>query len=540
MFRKRPIFFPIPTGKLLQNYLDLSISTCSKGSARLFHGKTGVGAKQLKFNCINKPDHCTSSIHSYNIENFNIIAGNNELNNLNEIKNEKHFNLQTPYKGSFEISRIPSLNKNKYCISTVATQADLDKGTIMAERKDTQYRNQEFSDVESQIVSIEFDVCSDVYGSGADLNYLKNNIISRNSAKIIGNPIGPYDRFISPRRELASAKVNDYIAFKNCINLGFEPEADAIKELNIKDQNGNFTLVDPVLLTASKLNIPTKRMIFRISSLASTKSLKNEDNVPVETKPSNELVLYSAGKSLEINSDDSRTTGESLKNYNDSRNEEPAKVLSNEKSLKNTKDFNSILTEKIFSSNYPADVERKDVKTGEKSQINIESEENKHDEPQIKSSSSSSSISLTNPTSQTNSNATSDDSLTEKFTEISEGEYESERNYKLKSNKLAPNKALTASSRHASCDSICETKTRKKRLRTGSVKACLETDFRKSLISSSTTEIETIKVRGISMPTYSINASMETISNCEFNDILFSKDLNNSKSVRFSDSINYM
>lgn len=61
-----------------------------------------------------------------------------------------------------EISRIPSLRRTKYSVSTIATQADMEKGSILAERKDFKYRNQEMSDVESQILSIEVDLGSEV------------------------------------------------------------------------------------------------------------------------------------------------------------------------------------------------------------------------------------------------------------------------------------------------------------------------------------------------------------------------------------------
>lgn len=193
---------------------------------------------------------------------------------------------------TYEISRIPSMKRPVYSVSTVATQADMDRGTILAERKDFKYRNQDMSDVESQILSIEVDLCSDAYASIADWchttnnNTTINNTNNNNTTTNTLNSIGPKslpssnqyqynqisaggsikDRFLSARKELASVTVNDYVAFKNCLNMQLQTGAnntvDTLKPLNLIQDETGIQQAQPI----------RNRMIVRIASISSAKS----------------------------------------------------------------------------------------------------------------------------------------------------------------------------------------------------------------------------------------------------------------------------
>jgi hypothetical protein len=297
--------------------------------------------------------------------------------------------LRRSIKKSFEINRISSLRKNKYSISTVATQADLDKGSITVERKETKYRNQELSDVESQILGIELiDVCSDAYVSINDWASLKK----RNNQ--LKNSVKYNDRLLSPRIELATVKVNDYVAFKNCMNYELEC--------------GNTTTTDdPVLLSASRLSsvkLHQQRMLIKNSPTC----IKEVDS---ETEISASMSKDVSGKT----------------------------------------NLTNLSTEKLNST-------------------------------------------------------------TEEF---DKQEYYS---------KIATSKPEAS---------------RKKRLRSGSVKACVETGHAKNLMSSSTSEIEMMKVNGMSVSTFSINESTETL-NEQNSDKADNSNSDTIKSVRFSDDISFI
>lgn len=168
-----------------------------------------------------------------------------------------------------EINRIPSVKKPIYSVSTIATQADMDKGTISAERKDYKYRNQDMSDVESQILSIELDC----YASVGDWGACKVNH-SQNS------------------KSSASVTVNDYVAFKNCLNF----QLQAAKAMASKPDN---KIESPIVheFNSDAKNHPIKnRMIVRISSKnSSLRSAQKNDSL----EESKESALISLNQSEE-------------------------------------------------------------------------------------------------------------------------------------------------------------------------------------------------------------------------------------------------
>jgi hypothetical protein len=136
-----------------------------------------------------------------------------EIFKENENKAEKILKCQSAYNNSkFEINRIPSEKKKvKYSVSTVATQADMNLNSLVAERVDYMYRNQEFSDVESQILGIEVhDFCND-----------QNNV--------------SFSDFLNNKSVLDSEKactlINEYAAFKNSIRLTSKQELTAANSI---------------------------------------------------------------------------------------------------------------------------------------------------------------------------------------------------------------------------------------------------------------------------------------------------------------------
>lgn len=206
-----------------------------------------------------KPKLINQSQQSNENNNFNSISG--LITGMEISLPEKTLaHLSDNLSNNYEISRIHSLKKPVYSVSTIATQADMDRGTILAERKDYKYRNQDMSDVESQILSIEVDC----YASMADWC----------SGKLNENL-----KVLSPRsKELASVTVNDYVAFKNCLNFQLQA-AKAMACQRTTDLN------DTQLSTEFNSDSqPFKnRMIVRIASVCSNKSQENtevDQNLP--------------------------------------------------------------------------------------------------------------------------------------------------------------------------------------------------------------------------------------------------------------------
>ena len=225
------------------------------------------------------------------------------------------YDFQSEKQSVVEINRIPSLKRTKYSVSTIATQADMEKGSILAERKDYKYRNQEMSDVESQILSIEVDLGSetaynnsDWYGNNESLRrfgapssnpYSNNNqicVLQPLSSKLSSLTNSFKDRFVAARRKDcgASVTVNDYSAFKNCLNFQLQAARAANLEatthtetqpnyaLEIRDSTNQaepkksaFTKTISTFrpLTQHQSQQPVRnRMIVRISSVSSTRS----------------------------------------------------------------------------------------------------------------------------------------------------------------------------------------------------------------------------------------------------------------------------
>jgi hypothetical protein len=218
-----------------------------------------------------------------------------EANTINNNVDDNNDVYQSA-KSIMEINRIPSMRRTKYSVSTIATQADMEKGSIIAERKDFKYRNQEMSDVESQILSIEVDLGSEVgggiYGSinSSDwynnnrrfnlnpTNNYSNNTNNNNNNNAASLALVPStsklstltnsfkDRFVSDRKECASVIVNDYSAFKNCLN--FQLQAARASNMDSKISKA-ITTFKPINDNAQQLR---NRMIVRISSISSTRS----------------------------------------------------------------------------------------------------------------------------------------------------------------------------------------------------------------------------------------------------------------------------
>ena len=175
----------------------------------------------------------------YNYNNNSNYGENLTLNGKNQIISRVMNIDDVNVESTVEINRIPSFKKPKYSVSTIATQADMDKGSVIAERKDFKYRNQEMSDVESQILSIEVDLCSDIYSSIADWCQTKNSSNNNNQQVVPSSshqPPNPYaDRVISARKDFASVTVNDYVAFKNCLNFQLQAARAAAMAANQSD-----------------------------------------------------------------------------------------------------------------------------------------------------------------------------------------------------------------------------------------------------------------------------------------------------------------
>ena len=444
----------------------MSVSTSSKNSAS--SKKKRFKKSKQKISTIG--GNSVSSINSVNLENFN-----NERGIIPEFKKESRLkNFRRSLKRSMEINRIPSLRKNKYCISTVATQADLDKGSITVERKETKYRNQEFSDVESQILSIELDVCSEAYASIHDWASLKQRNYQIGQIKSCNaNNDRSNETITTPRKELASVCVNDYMAFRNCINY-------ELNCINTTDLNtALINVYDPVLIPASSslstLKLPQQqRMILTFAS--SVKSSQNEKNLynklePVQIQPNTN----------EINNEYSKCK---------------IRELSSESEIVPSKNLSTV---------------SKDT------EITVLDD-----------------TKLTCRSSSTNESGVESD----KLSEVSEDD--------LPKNHYTTNK-LDKLDYYSEIITKPDAKQGKKRLRSGSVKACVETG-RKSFLCSPSSEYGFRNVNGASMPTFSINETTETSSEQNSSDSSSEKDFkednssdsNMTKSVRFSDDISFI
>jgi hypothetical protein len=168
----------------------------------------------------------------------------NKLEIFKENKNkfEKTLKYKSECNSKFEINRIPSGNKKvKYSVSTVATQADMNLNSLLAERVDYMYRNQEFSDVESQILSIEVhDFCN-------DQNDLNRDLLNRS---MLGGD------------EKACALINEYAAFKNSIRLANKQElANSIFDLYQVDSHSLSTSYESSLKCKSITDLHNKLVL---------------------------------------------------------------------------------------------------------------------------------------------------------------------------------------------------------------------------------------------------------------------------------------
>lgn len=129
-----------------------------------------------------------------------------EENEVHHTKSVKSSNMSSVT--SHEINRIPSLRRLVYSVSSVATQADADNGTFFVERKDFKYRNQKDPDVESQIISIEIDLNSDV----------NENV----NGRLTSNMPVLFTPNAQDKQQIAYVRVTDLAAFKNCLNFQLE------------------------------------------------------------------------------------------------------------------------------------------------------------------------------------------------------------------------------------------------------------------------------------------------------------------------------
>lgn len=210
------------SNRLLQNYLDLSLP--SKKSIKLHEA-------------LYKED---------------IISLDSKENSL--IK-KKEFSSQ------LEINRIPSnKKKNKYSVATIATQVDMNLNSLICERKDFMYRNQELSDVESQILGIEIiDMCNDNVST-------KNLNRTDSSIRIVDHS------FLST--EKAIIKINDYSAFKNSVRL------NSSKHQRDSLFDSSYQLEEPDI--SAELEIKTDlehKLIFRFSKSITDDLLKLEQDI---------------------------------------------------------------------------------------------------------------------------------------------------------------------------------------------------------------------------------------------------------------------
>ncbi len=184
---------------------------------------------------------------------------NEELSSIIEFSrsDSSAFKLRKNRGGSFkhEINRIPSMPKLFYSVSSVATQADMDNQTVTAERKDYKYRNQMEPDVESQIISIEIDLCTE---SASDIKSL-----TRSAPIRIKNYPAVSDK------EVACVKVNDLVAFRNCLSFQLEAAKAAANIIlnNAENKSGNSTGGD----------LKARKMVLRMSARNMHRLQKNQE-----------------------------------------------------------------------------------------------------------------------------------------------------------------------------------------------------------------------------------------------------------------------
>jgi hypothetical protein len=262
-------------------------------------------------------------------------------------------------KSSLEINRIPSIKRHKYSVSTIATQADMDKGSIMAERKDFKYRNQDHSDVESQILSIEVDLCSDVYASIADWYNLKNN--NNPNLAVQNDKMNTYmDKFLSARKELASVTVNDYMAFQNCLNFQLQAAREAAvatAQSNKNEINNNkykIEFINPekdqinrkdLIKSSSNQQKPAKnRMVLRISSISSSRSSFMENKNTDQNKSS----LVPFNYQTQFDASTRKLKKQPFFRLQSNKNSETPSIIT--KNADSTGDFTNILAYHAFGS----------------------------------------------------------------------------------------------------------------------------------------------------------------------------------------------
>ena len=302
--------------RLLQNYLNLSFNSdnLSINDQSPVRNEKQINKSKTSLTLINSENHgdlLTSSI-------INDYAFDNQINNLlknTEDKNRLEYldtrsidfsegfdsHLIDYYKKDYlecknhndekdrnnkrfsnssliqEINRIPSFKKLVYSVSSVATQADMENGTFLVERKDYKYRNQKESDVESQIISIEIDLCNEMY---------ENKFNNSNS---IAKPKEILPSRNDNEKEVAYVKVNDLAAFKNCLNFQLEAAKAAANMIIGKDR-----LRDKLDLCNNHSKL--QKMILRMS--ARSFKLLREDNDPPDFlfKSNSEIALNKVAK----------------------------------------------------------------------------------------------------------------------------------------------------------------------------------------------------------------------------------------------------
>ena len=151
----------------------------------------------------------------------------------------------------------------------MATQADMSKNTIIAERTEIMYRNQESSDVESQILSIEVqDKCNDQYSS----------ITSDLKQSITMNGI-------------ASIKIDLKTALKNSLHLNKnQQQKDSIFDLYHIDQTTSSSIIQSS--ECKSLNDFKNKLVFRFSKSITDDHLKLETNDFISNQSVSQLVPF--------------------------------------------------------------------------------------------------------------------------------------------------------------------------------------------------------------------------------------------------------
>jgi hypothetical protein len=190
-------------------------------------------------------------------------------NDDDSLKKTKNLIKKKEFNSKLEINRIPSeRKKNRYSVATVATQADMSKNTIIAERTEIMYRNQESSDVESQILSIEVqDKCNDQYSS----------ITSDLKQSITMNGI-------------ASIKIDLKTALKNSLHLNKNQQKDSIFDLYNIDQTTSSSIIQSS--ECKSLSDFKNKLVFRFSKSITDDHLKLETNDFISNQSVSQLVPF--------------------------------------------------------------------------------------------------------------------------------------------------------------------------------------------------------------------------------------------------------